>query len=225
MAYIAYTLTRKAVKNINLRVRPDGTVVVSAHPRVSLKRIEDFVQSKAQWIESAQKTYAQTTPPTTQTYATGDTYYLLGQPLTLHLLQGAPEGVVRLQNTLLITVQDTGNWERKHRLLSQFEKAQCQAICTPIVAQYQAQLAPYGVAMPQIRFRAMTSRWGSCLCNKHIITLNTKLVAYPLPAIAYVVLHELCHFVHPNHSQSFYDFLAQFMPDWKEYRNLLKTIG
>lgn len=220
MVQIPYTLTRKAVKNINLRVRPDGSVLVSAPPRVSLQRIDAFVQSKSQWILTAQQTYAQATPNLT-TYATGATYFLLGQPLTIHLCQGTPEGVVQLQNTLLLTVKNTEDEARTHRLVTQFEKQRCQEIFTPVAQQIQQQMSAHGIPMPQIRFRAMTSRWGSCLCNKNTITLNTKLLACPLPAIEYVILHEFCHFIHPNHSRDFYNFLSSFMPDWKERRRLL----
>lgn len=52
---IEYTLTRKPVKNINLRIKPDGTIVVSASKQVSLKTINKFISSKSDWIETAQQ--------------------------------------------------------------------------------------------------------------------------------------------------------------------------
>ncbi|OYP38116.1 metal-dependent hydrolase [Lachnotalea glycerini] len=48
------------------------------------------------------------------------------------------------------------------------------------------------------------------------MSLNSKLIEAPRNCIEYVVLHEFTHFIHPNHSKKFYDFVAMLMPDWKE---------
>lgn len=79
----------------------------------------------------------------------------------------------------------------------------------------------YGVTVPTLRIRNMETRWGSCLAKKGIITLNKRLLEAPRNCIEYVVMHELCHFVHPNHSKQFYSFLAMLMPDWKERKTVL----
>ena len=77
------------------------------------------------------------------------------------------------------------------------------------------------MAYPQLRLREMKSRWGSCLVYKQTITLNTNLLTCSRRCIEYVVLHELCHFVHPNHSPRFYELLSSFLPDWKQRRQEL----
>lgn len=53
-------------------------------------------------------------------------------------------------------------------------------------------------------------------------TIISLLLARPRPAVEYVVLHELCHFLRPDHSPAFYDLLVSLMPDWRERRALLK---
>ena len=68
----------------------------------------------------------------------------------------------------------------------------------------------------------MEKRWGSCTPQQKII-LNTELIKAPIACINYVILHELCHLVHHNHSQAFYQLLNQFMPDWQKYKQLLET--
>lgn len=80
----------------------------------------------------------------------------------------------------------------------------------------------YGVTYPILKIRYMTSRWGSCQPKKGIITLNSKLIEAPRSCIEYVILHELVHFIHPNHSRRFWDFVAMMMPDWKERKEELE---
>ena len=75
--------------------------------------------------------------------------------------------------------------------------------------------------MPKLRIRDMDTRWGSCLAKKGIITLNKRLLEVPRDCIEYVVIHEFCHFIHPNHSKKFYDFLTMLMPDWKARKKVL----
>lgn len=90
-----------------------------------------------------------------------------------------------------------------------------------VLDQLYPLLAPYGVAYPQLRLREMKSRWGSCLVGKGVVTLNKGLLAAPRGCIEYVAVHELCHFLHPDHSQEFYQLLSRMMPDWKARRELL----
>ena len=75
---------------------------------------------------------------------------------------------------------------------------------------------------PTIKFRKMKSRWGSCQPQKNILTFNTLLLTKPFESIKYVVIHEFCHFIHPNHSKAFYAELEKHMPDYKIHRQKLK---
>jgi hypothetical protein len=84
-------------------------------------------------------------------------------------------------------------------------------------------MAPLGVPVPEIRVRSMTSRWGSCKPSAGRVTFARQLIEAPVSCVAYVVAHELVHFVHPNHSAAFYDCLARFCPDWKTQRAALNS--
>ena len=79
----------------------------------------------------------------------------------------------------------------------------------------------YGVAMPELSIRKMKTLWGSCSVARHVITFNFYLIKARTPYIDYVVLHELVHFLYPNHSKQFYAFLSNYMPDWKERKLVL----
>lgn len=218
-----YLLYRKRVKNLNLRVRPDGTVAVSASPQVSLGQVDSFVQAHAAFIASAQARLAaaaQAAPPP-PTYRTGEQLRLFGVDVPLLVTAGTPEQVVFDGTALHLTVADPENFPRKQTLVKAFWSAQCQRVFSDLLVRWLPHFAPYDIDLPQLRLRNMKSRWGSCIPSKGIITLNTKLLSAPLPCISYVVVHEYCHFIHPNHSKAFYALLATFLPDWQQFRALL----
>ena len=82
-----------------------------------------------------------------------------------------------------------------------------------------------GIKYPDIKFRKMVSRWGSCNYVKGIITFNTSLKYAPYECIEYVAYHEFCHFLQANHSALFYNELEKVCPKHKEYRKILRGIS
>ena len=97
----------------------------------------------------------------------------------------------------------------------------CMAVFAEVMDELYPLVGKYGVRRPVLKMRALKTRWGSCLVRKGVVTLNRRLLAVPRCCIEYVTLHELCHFIHPNHSDQFYALLSALMPDWKERKKLL----
>lgn len=102
------------------------------------------------------------------------------------------------------------------------ERADCLVILTAAVERVLPLVAPLGVARPQVRVRRMKSQWGNCHWRQGYLTLNTLLAACPEEAQDYVALHELVHFLHPNHGPRFHDLMDRLMPDWKRRRAVLR---
>ncbi len=78
-----------------------------------------------------------------------------------------------------------------------------------------------GIKPNKIRIREIKYAWGSCSSNKNI-TINLKLIKYSKEAIRYVILHELCHIKHMNHSKDFWELVKTYMPNYKEVKKELK---
>lgn len=74
----------------------------------------------------------------------------------------------------------------------------------------------------RMRIREMKTRWGVCNVKSKTITLNSRLIEYPLEALDYVIVHELSHLIHFNHSNSFWNLVAKYKPDYKRIRKELK---
>lgn len=222
---LEYSLERKNVKNLNLHVRKDGSVYVSANDAVPEGKIDEFLISKGDFIRNAQDKFKEQEQyrPLPKQYVSGETFYIQGRALRLKVTQTARDKIYSDGVYLFLDVKDQQDFAKKERMVKRFLDKQCKAVFGEIVAELYPVFQKYGVALPTLRIRNMDTRWGSCLPGKGIITLNKRLLEAPRNCIEYVVMHEFCHFIHPNHSKHFYDFLAMLMPDWKERKKVLDS--
>ena len=78
------------------------------------------------------------------------------------------------------------------------------------------------IPYPNLRIRKMTTRWGVCNKNSKTITLNSELIKYSIDKLDYVIVHELSHFIHFNHSTSFWCLVSKYCPDYKKIRKELR---
>ena len=221
-----YILTRKSVKNLNMRVKPNGEIHVSANRLVSVKYIDKFVLSHEQTIIKAldkyEKIHANTLQPLQ--YVSGEKVRFLGEELHLLVETALVQEVEKIGQFLFLRVKDTTDFNKKEKLMKKWFSRMQVEVFLEICKEIHPLFKPYGVKYPLVKIRNMKSRWGSCHPQKGMITLNGKMIAAPREAIEYVVLHEFAHFVHPNHSKDFYKLVEELMPDWKERRALLQGI-
>ena len=78
------------------------------------------------------------------------------------------------------------------------------------------------IPVPNLKIRKMTSRWGVCNIKNYNVTLNYQLSKYDICCLDYVIVHELSHFIHPNHSRDFWNLVGKYYPRYKECRKMLK---
>lgn len=171
---IKYELIRKSVKNINLSVKSDGSVRVSASRWVSERTVEGFVKSKADFILKAQKKYEQRAKIPKKQY---------------------------------------------------FNESEIREVILGFCREVYPYFKDRGVDFPEIKFRKMVSRWGSCNVKKKVLTFNTALMYAPKECIKFVVYHEFTHFLEPNHSKAFHKELQKVCPNEKELSKRLKEIN
>ena len=102
------------------------------------------------------------------------------------------------------------------------DRASCASALGEAVERMLPLVAPLGVRRPRVKLRRMRSQWGNCHWKQGYITLNTALAACPEELRDYVALHELVHFLHPDHGSGFYAAMDALMPDWRERRRALR---
>ncbi len=222
---ISYTLSQKNVKNINLRIKTNGQIKVSAHPSVKIETIDNFIISKADFINKHLAKFAaiaKQSPKTEQKqYLNGENFMLLGQNLSLILSQSNEDKIYQNGLYLHLYLKDPANFNKRASMVDGFFNQQARAYFEQIAGRIYPLFSDYRLAYPKIKLRKMSARWGSCLPLKQQIILNKKLIAASPACIEYVILHEFAHFVHPNHSPRFYALLSQLMPDWQERKKKL----
>lgn len=218
-----YLLERKSVKNLNLRVHKDCTVYVSANQDVAEEAVDDFVRRRGHHIRSAQKVFREMAQYASQPkqYVSGETFYLMGRSVRLSVQKDTQERIFSDGIYLYLSVKVPDDFAKKQRMVTRYLDEQCRVVFGRIIADIYPIFQKYGVTMPTLRIRNMETRWGSCLSAKKVITLNKRLLEVPQNCIEYVVTHEFCHLLHPNHSKQFYRFLTMLMPDWKARKVIL----
>ena len=220
---IAFTFESKSVKNINLRIDHHGNVYVSAPQNASEKVIDDFVIGKSRYITNAIENFRKNDAPKYEMqYVSGENVTFLGKNLRIKIEKDTREYVSSDGVYVYIHVKRPDYYNRKKNLLNNWLNEQSVAVYSEIIDDVHKRFAPYNVPFPIIKLKNMRSRWGSCLSDKGIITLNKRLIEAPKNCIEYVVYHEFCHFVHPNHSKQFYSLLQVMLPNWRERKELLE---
>ena len=223
---VTYTLTRKRVKNMNLRVRSDGTVAVSVPYRVTEREIGIFLEKHTVFILSALDRFEKRrgNAPVPRTFADGERLCVFGETRNIRVVAGEKICGACSEKTLFLTVIDPADEAQRRRAAEQWAMGKLAGTVGAICERAWRNFAPYGIPRPTLKFRRMTSRWGSCNTRRAILTFNYALIGAPIEAVEYVVYHEFAHLLHPNHSPAFYAQIAVFLPDWKARRAMLKAV-
>ena len=220
-------LTRKRVRNVNLRVARDGTVRVSASQRVPQSEIERFVRSKRDWIERARQRQEAQSNRNSLDCSEGAHVYLWGQRLTCTRGNGggaSQEGDFEVSGDKLLVHYNgkASDAEQRNEAMSRrfsvWLRRQLEQRIQQALPHWEETVGKRSTA---IRIRAMKSRWGSCNIKTGTITLNAHLVHYDPRCLDQVICHELCHLYEPSHNARFHELMDRFYPDWRAVRALL----
>ena len=221
---IDFTLRKqplRAASRIAIHVEPEGRVLVDAPDSAGLPAVLLAVRKRARWISqhvtAAKARFAHVLP---REYVSGESLHYLGRRYRLKVIveAGAAEKV-RLRGAFVVVstskhdpVVIKSALDGWYRQRARIVFAQRMAVAAKPLAWVREE--------PLFRLQFMTRQWGSCSPAGRI-TLNPCLVGAPQEAIDYVLLHELCHLKHHNHSKIFYSMLKRYMPNWEQIKSRL----
>lgn len=213
---VEYTLIRAKRRTLVIQVQPDRTVVVRAPLRLAKGQIERFLQQKEGWILLQQQRMEQRQHQKESFSLSQGKFPLFGALFPLCFVQGGkpyekdgvfylPQGdEPSLRAAAQLLYRDIARRELQQR-----------------VAFYAQRM---GVQPTGLRINGARGRWGSC-SGKNSLNFSWRLMLAPEHCVDYVVVHELCHILHHDHSAQFWREVERFFPDWRECRRTLAQVA
>lgn len=220
---LGYEVHRKKVKNINLRIRPNMEIYISAPMNLHSDYIENFIRSKEKWIKQVlQKIEEAKQNQLPSQYLSGEKHKYLGKEYELEVKQGNSNRVSIKEGKIILTVISNifENSDEKKKVMEKWYFENAQKV---FVNAIQKWLKILDESIEKLSIKPMKSRWGSCNYVKRYINLNTELIKRTQLEIEYVVLHELTHLKYPNHGKGFYRYIENYMPNYKMAEKMLNA--
>lgn len=218
---IAFTLSFVQRKSLTIKVHPDASVQVLAPIDANKQKVLQKVKSKAPWILKQIEQFNTYKPGTPiRRFINGETHLYLGRQYRLKIVADSINVVKANRGQLFIHTTNT-NKEIVEKQLQQWYKERATIVFAEMMQEVLPKFKKYKIQQPVLSIRIMSKRWGSCTPSGKII-LNTELIKAPKGSIEYVIIHELAHLVHHNHTKPFYDLQNRLLPDWKKWKDRLE---
>lgn len=208
-------------KSLGITVTPDMEVLVTAPIDTRIERIKEKIRHRAPWIIKQQGFFLSFHPKSSpKRYVSGESHLYLGRNYRLKILSGKSNRVTYKGRFIEVTSKDKS---KVKSLLRKWYREKAKEKFAEIAAPLIQKFRKYQVEPRGLYLQEMTTRWGSCTSSGKII-LNPELVRAPKACIEYVIIHELCHLVHPNHTQKFFDLQTKEMKDWEKWKGKLERL-
>ncbi|MCC2547963.1 M48 family metallopeptidase [Hymenobacter sp. BT175] len=219
---IVYRLVFRPRLSLGLQVRADGSVRITAPAGTTRSWVAAQVLRRADWILKHQAAFQRQQPERPPLlFETGEQHLFEGKLYPLMVEQAARARVALRQEQLVLAYPAPHSPEKTAQLLSAWYGQQAPAIFAAALDRVWPRFAEFNLPRPTLLARRMRTRWGSCTATTNRIRLNIDLVKAQPGCLDYVLLHECCHLLVPNHSSKFYDLQTRLMPDWEEWKKKL----
>ncbi len=217
MEYITVKQNRKTA---SIMIDENLNVIVKVPKYMSQVSIKKLVNDHEEWIKTTLEK-KKMIYETQDFIKTGKLLYL-GTYWPVNLKKGNyQKGKVDFNKVSGFEIQTTGDEKQLRKLVETFYKQQAYIYLKELTDEYAARL---GVQYHKITIRKQATRWGSC-SRQGNLSYNLKILCAPTDMIAYIVLHEVMHLRHFNHSQAFWKAIEKEMPDYKRRMNYFKQFG
>lgn len=219
VAGIDVDVTKSKRKTVSIFIERDGSVSARVPETLSTEEIEEVIKSKeyqihkhiAEWTQLNEK-------KTEREYVNGQSFLYMGRNYRLRLV-GEDLSELTLRNGRFLLPDK--NRDQAKSLFIDFYKSKLQEKLPEIVTRYQAQM---GVKPNDIKIMELQNRWASC-STKGNVNFHWKCAMAPIDVLHYIVVHELAHLIHPNHTTAFWNEVDKIMPNYQSHHNWLRLNG
>ena len=196
-------VVKKNNKNTYIKIKDDMTIYVTTNYLTSKREVKVILDNEKDFLRKALSR-------TRKKLEKEELFYYLGKKYDIIL--------VPFENT---EVSNGKIFVKDEKTLEKWLKKETKRIFTERL-EYNYNLFDEDIPFPKLKIRSMKTRWGVCNKRDNSVTLNSKLIKYSLHEIDYVIIHELSHFVHFDHSKEFWETVRMHMPDYKKSILILK---
>lgn len=219
MLSLSYTLVRSRRRSVALSVSREATLTVRAPLGFPIDRIEAFLNEKRAWVDRViEKMHLRAKEKGSHEYQDGEMFWYLGERYPLRLLEQATRSLGFSGDEFVLARRFHSR--ARERFISWYKREAKRVLAERVDVFAQK----YDLRHKTITINAARTRWGSC-SGKGSLNFTFRLVMAPLSVVDYVVVHELAHLAHRNHSASFWRAVAVMYPDFEKERRWLKKNG
>lgn len=210
---VHYKVIKSNRRTISIMIPPTKEVIVRAPKQISPEQIKNIIKSNADWIVKKLSDMPDTIKPMKEDYAQGDKILYRGKEYIIKIKKGMEikKSSIVLEDNEIVVVRKTNETKKTKELLLEWYKSNAKCLVKERVAFYMPQI---NQPMGEIRIKSQRKRWGSC-SGKGNLNFNWKIIMMPDEMFDYIIVHELCHLKHLNHSKLFWEYVKRILPDYK----------
>ena len=214
-----YTITKKKIKNFIIRIYPDLRIAISVPLHANSKDIENFIQSKKEWIETTLNKIEMAKE--NKNNFKKNTIKILGKDVEKKIIESDLERI-RLTDTSVYIYSKSIDNVGIDKKLFEWKFEELKSILEEYLGKYTKLL---NTNINYYQIKKLSSAWGIYHKRENYISFNFDLIEKDIKCIEYVVLHELCHIFYMNHQKDFWTLVEKYMPDYKIRRKNLKSFS
>lgn len=221
---INYSVKRTERKTLAIEVHPDNSVWVIAPQHTEENEIQSRVEKKASWIAKQQRFFdGRPEKAYEKEWVSGENIFYLGRQYRLKIHVGEPD--VKLAGKYLnVTVKNKEDKTKIAALVDTWYLNHARRKFEERMLLLHPILERENLTMNSLMIRKLEKRWGSCT-KKGNIVVNAELIKTPINCIDYVLIHEICHLKHHDHSNKFWNLLNKYCPDWVKTKDKLENFN
>ena len=208
-------IIRSKRKTLSLTINENAELIIRAPKRLSIEKIQDFINEKENWINRKKRLIENQIKDVTSNH---NKLLYLGTLFPINVEQNASKELFFTGEEFIANSIEPDSLSLS---IKKWYKNKFKEIALPRVAYIANK---HNLMVNQVRIKNQKTMWGSC-SSKNNINLNYLLLMAPMGVIDYVIVHELVHTIHRNHSTDFWDSVESIMPEFQEHKRWLKKNG
>ena len=208
-------IIRSKRKTLSLTINENAELIIRAPKRLSIEKIQDFINEKENWINRKKRLIENQIKDVTSNH---NKLLYLGNLFPINIEQNASKELFFTGEEFIANSIEPDSLSLS---IKKWYKNKFKEIALPRVAYFANK---HNLMVNQVRIKNQKTMWGSC-SSKNNINLNYLLLMAPMGVIDYVIVHELVHTIHRNHSTDFWDSVELIMPEFQEHKRWLKKNG